>query len=63
MWPSVMPWFGERGDPRYILDLIKRVVTVSVRTVDIVAGLPSLEATIAGAEVAGSAVVQAGRER
>ena len=40
-------WGLERGDPRYILDLLKRVVTVSVRTVEIVAGLPSLEETIA----------------
>ena len=40
-------WGLERGNPRYILDLVKRVVTVSVRTVDIVAGLPSLEETIA----------------
>ena len=41
-------WGLERGDPRYIVDLIKRVVTVSVHTVEIVAGLPSLEETIAG---------------
>ena len=40
-------WGLERGDPRYIVDLIKRVVTVSVRTVEIVEGLPSLEETIA----------------
>ena len=40
-------WGLERGNPRYILDLIKRVVTVSVRTVEIVAGLPSIEETIA----------------
>ena len=40
-------WGLERGSPRYIVDLIKRVVTVSVRTVEIVAGLPSLEETIA----------------
>ena len=56
MWPSVMPWFGERGDPRYILDLIKRVVTVSVRTVEIDAGLPSLEETIAGLGAAEASV-------
>ena len=30
-----------------IVDLIKRVVTVSARTAEIVAGLPSLEQTIA----------------
>ena len=40
-------WGLERGEPRYIVDLIERVVTVSVRTVEIVAGLPSLEETIA----------------
>ena len=40
-------WGLERGDPRYIVDLIKRVVTVSVRTVEIVAGLLSLDETIA----------------
>ena len=39
-------WGLERGAPRYILDLIKRVVTVSVRTVEIVSALPSLEETI-----------------
>ena len=40
-------WGLERGEPRYIVDLIKRVVTVSVRTVEIVEGLPSLDETIA----------------
>ena len=45
-------WGLERGEPRYIVDLIKRVVTVSVRTVEIVAGLPSLEETIARLGVA-----------
>ena len=40
-------WGIERGEPRYIVDPIKRVVTVSVRTVEIGAGLPSLEETIA----------------
>ena len=35
-------WCAEVGDPRYILDLIKRVTTVSVRTVDIMNGLPEL---------------------
>ena len=39
-------WGLERGDTRYIVDLIKRVVTVSVRTVEIVSNLPSLEETI-----------------
>ena len=35
-------WGWEQGNPRYIVDLIKRVVTVSVRTVDIVNNLPTL---------------------
>lgn len=35
-------WGQENGKPRYILDLIKRIVTVSVRTVEIVDGLPGL---------------------
>ncbi len=41
-------WGLERGSPRNIVDLIKRVVTVSVRTVEVISGLPSLEETIAG---------------
>ena len=41
-------WGLERGEPRYIVDLIKRVVTVSVRTVEVISGLPRLEETIAG---------------
>ena len=36
-------WGDEHGDPRYILDLLKRITTVSVETVKIVNGLPSLE--------------------
>jgi predicted helicase len=35
-------WCAEHGDPRYIVDLVKRVVRVSVETVRIVNGLPSL---------------------
>ena len=35
-------WSTEVGDPRYIVDLVKRVTTVSVRTVDIMADLPDL---------------------
>ena len=35
-------WATEHNDPRYIIDLIKRVTTVSVRTVEIVEGLPNL---------------------
>ena len=33
-------WCAEQGNPRYILDLVKRITTVSVRTVEIVRGLP-----------------------
>jgi predicted helicase len=39
---DVNQWGLERGEPRYIIDLVKRVVTVSVRTVEIVDGLPKL---------------------
>ena len=35
-------WATEHGNPRYIIDLIKRITTVSVRTVEIVQGLPQL---------------------
>lgn len=35
-------WGLERGEHRYIIDLIKRVVTVSLRTVEIVDVLPRL---------------------
>ena len=35
-------WTTEHGEPRYIIDLIKRITTVSVRTVEIVQGLPQL---------------------
>ena len=36
-------WGLEKGDPRYIIDLVKRITTVSVETVSIVRGLPPLE--------------------
>lgn len=36
-------WGTEHGDPRYIIDLIKRVTTVSVETVKIVNNLPGLD--------------------
>ncbi len=39
---DVNDWGRERGDPRYILDLVKRIVTVSVETIRIVRGLPEL---------------------
>ena len=35
-------WATEHGQPRYIIELIKRITTVSVRTVEIVQGLPAL---------------------
>ena len=35
-------WATEHDDPRYILDLVKRVTTVSVETVKIVKALPEL---------------------
>ena len=35
-------WATEQNRPRYILDLVKRITTVSLRTVDIVNGLPGL---------------------
>lgn len=36
-------WAAEHDDPTYILDLVGRVVTVSMRTLDIVEGLPALD--------------------
>ena len=36
-------WAIDHDDPTYILDLVGRVVTVSIRTLDIVEGLPSLD--------------------
>lgn len=36
-------WGEEHGDPRYTLDLLKRITTVSVETVRIVGSLPPLE--------------------
>lgn len=35
-------WSREHEQPRYIIDLIGRIVTVSVRTMQIVDGLPGL---------------------
>lgn len=35
-------WAEELGDPRYILDLLRRVTTVSVRTVEVMKSLPEL---------------------
>lgn len=36
-------WGLEHGNPRYILDLLQKVVTVSVRTVEIAESLPTLD--------------------
>lgn len=36
-------WGIEHGNPRYILDLLQKVVTVSVRTVEITKALPGLD--------------------
>lgn len=36
-------WGIEHGNPRYILDLLQKVITVSVRTVEIVGDLPALD--------------------
>ena len=36
-------WGAEIGDPRYIIDLVKRVTTVSMETTSIVRALPPLE--------------------
>ncbi|SUE32535.1 Conserved protein of uncharacterised function (part2) [Mycolicibacterium gilvum] len=35
-------WCSEHDDPRYIVDLIKRIVTVSVKTMSIVDSLPPI---------------------
>jgi predicted helicase len=34
-------WAAEHGNPRYILDLLLNVISVSVRTVGVVKGLPA----------------------
>jgi predicted helicase len=36
-------WAKEHDNPRYILDLLLSVITVSVKTVEIVEGLPKVE--------------------
>jgi predicted helicase len=36
-------WSREHGNPRYIIDLVKRIVTMSVETMKIVDALPPLE--------------------
>jgi predicted helicase len=39
---DVNQWGLEQGKPRYIIDLIKQVVTLSLRTVEIIESLPRL---------------------
>lgn len=36
-------WGTETGNPRYILDLLLSIISVSVQTVEIVEGLPRLD--------------------
>jgi len=36
-------WSRQVGDPRYVIDLLARTVTVSLETMRIVDGLPALE--------------------
>lgn len=36
-------WCDEQGNPRYIIDLVKRIVRVSIETMEIVKKLPALE--------------------
>lgn len=36
-------WCKEVGDERYVVDLIKKLVTVSLGTVEVVESLPELE--------------------
>ncbi len=42
----------ESGNPRYIVDLIKRIVRVSIETQELVSKLPALDLAIAAAETA-----------
>ena len=35
-------WGIEHGNPRYVLDLLQKVITVSVRTAEITESLPSI---------------------
>lgn len=36
-------WASEHGEPRYVLDLVGRVISVAMRTLDIVEALPGLD--------------------
>lgn len=35
-------WATEVGDPRYIIDLLRRIITVSLETIGLLKGLPTL---------------------
>ena len=35
-------WCDEQGNPRYIIDLVKRIVRVSIETMEIVKALPAI---------------------
>ena len=41
-------WCREHGQPRYIIDLLERVVRVSIETMKIVKGLPGLNERVVG---------------
>jgi predicted helicase len=43
-------WAAEHGKPRYILDLVLSVITVSVRTAEIVKSLPQVNFGVLGVE-------------
>ena len=51
-------WSREHNQPRYILDLLTRIVTVSVRTVEIVDQLPRLQFVESGARILGESESQ-----
>jgi len=36
-------WAAEHGQPTYVFDLLRRIVTVSMRTLDIIDSLPPLD--------------------
>jgi predicted helicase len=46
-------WSREHREPRYLLDLLTKIVTVSMRTVEIVNGFPRLAFTAGGATTRG----------
>ena len=54
---DVNQWGLEQGKPRYIIDLIRQVVTLSIRTVEIVDSLPKLRFDEHGTHVVDTASV------